>query len=195
MRPLVSMSFPEDRVVELADMLDHIVVDESIGFRRSTTEHDPYKIIYTSSLYLYSYFKAGGVPEEGPCLFALAMIAKVSTGLDIETRAQVCRFLGSLIEMAAATHTEYDLAPISTVLIALNIISGSLVRDVSTAAAATMRSERLVLTWSQRERESPRTTASQAIAIVKGWMPSMFGPDGDVLRALDRFMSALVKLF
>ena len=88
---------------------------------------------------------------------ALGMLADVSSQLDLETRLQVCRFLGSLIPpirdgaSAVSALVNGTCSHVQELLIALSIIIGSVTSDLGWMAENMMKSERTGWAWAEDE--------------------------------------------
>ena len=138
-RPLSTYAFPSDHL----DGLSSVLVSMMVGYQLDVTEKrcvlDPYKFIYACSLYLYG-FVHGKCPADYVWIPALAMLADISASSDLETRLQVCRFLGSLLPTICSEETFLDsglvdeFAPASSAFLALSVIVGSIASKPRLAA-------------------------------------------------------------
>ena len=154
-RPLSTHAFPSSELQELADILGYTITCYACSLENDPAKHDPYKLMYAVSLYLYCFVHGEG-PEASGYLAALGVLTDVSTRLDLETRLQACRFLGSLIPTICAEATTVgallnEPAPSSSALIALSAIVGSVAADLSLKTESAMNSEKIGEAWAAEE--------------------------------------------
>lgn len=194
MHPLSSHSLPSRELQETASILSYIIHCYMHALKEQPARHDPYKLIYAISLYLHCFVRGQG-PEAGAYTAALAILADVSARLDLETRLQVCRFLGSLVPTIYAEATTVSAllnepTPASSIVLALSIIASSVVSDLSVTTENTMKSESVGSAWAAEEAY-PTTSSYQGILIMKRLVSEMYGPSGKVRQVADRFLPAI----
>ncbi len=194
MRPLSSHSFPSRELREMACILSYTIHCYMHALKEQPARDDPYKLIYAISLYLHCFVRGQG-PEAGAYMTALGILADVSARLDLETRLQVCRFLGSLVPTICAEATTVSAllnepAPASSALVALSLIVSSIVSDLSVMAENTMEGESVSSTWAA-EAAYPTTSSYQGICLLRRCGSEMYGSSGKMRQVADRFLPAI----
>lgn len=185
--PLSSGAFPSEKLWNIAGLLAYTIACYEMEIEHNPSEHDVYKVLYATSLYLYCFISGGGVPEASGYLAALHLMARLSLNLDMESRLQVSRFLASLVLMLPSGSTD-EPAALSGLLLTLSIIVGSIVVDLGEITGETMRREHIKHEWS---KEQLGELSSKRIMILKQLLAEMYGIPGRVRQAADRFMSGI----
>jgi len=192
-RPLSSGTFPAEKLAHITGLLGYIVTSHEIGFDENRSGDDPYKMIYAASLYLYCFISGGGVPTASGYLAAIRIMATVSLKLDLQSRLQVCRFLASLVPMLPSGSTD-ERAPLSSLLLTLSVIVGSIVSDLGMFAEHTMKNEHIGQEWrKEQEAEEAGEPACHRIVVLKQLLLEMFGASGKVRESADRFLLAIAE--
>jgi hypothetical protein len=189
-RPLSSHSFPSDKLYDIADVLSFTLMCYQNRLAEDDSENpDPYKLAYAASLYLHCFIRGHGKPRDGAFTPALSMLASTCVRLDLQTRLQVSRFLGSFLPVLR-TEDIGEYAPLSSVLVVVSIILGSIVDHLAVMASDAMRSEHIEQAWKEGEGEE-RAPSDEAISDMKRSISEMFGPQGRLRRSADKFLSAI----
>lgn len=198
-RPLTDREFPSEKLPEIAGLMGYIVIGHEVRLNEKESHDDPYKMIYAASVYLYCFLRGGGMPIASGYLSAIRVMATVSSTLDLQSRLQACRFLASLVPMIQVGSTDED-APLSSLSIALSLIVGSIIRDLSCFAAHAMKTERIDQAWSKtpdwidsQETADAWETIYQQISALKQSLLALYGEAGDVRHAADRLLLAVAE--
>lgn len=191
--PLSGLAFPSNDLWELASILEYMVTCYSLTFKEDASKDDAYKLIYACSLYLYAFVYAKG-PTAGPYLAALALLADVTIRLDIEARLQVCRFLGFLAptvysEASSVGAMADELAPMSSILVALSVIAGSIISNLSLEIEKSFNDENTRKVWAEAE-VNKETSTSWGIGILRRRLDEMYIAIGKVPNNVEQFLLA-----
>jgi hypothetical protein len=190
MRPLSVHSFPSDELFyEVADVLSHTLYGYQGDLADDSKNHDSYELVYVASLYLHCYIRGHGKPHCGPFTFALSALANTCARLDLQTRLQVSWFLSSLLP-ALRTGGIGDYAPLSSALITVSLILGSVIDHLAVLAFDAMRHEGIEQAWREEEGEM-RAPCHDAISDLKRSISAAFGVRGHLRRSADRFLPAI----
>jgi hypothetical protein len=189
-RPLSAGAFPSDKLYDITDVLSFtlMVYQGKLGESDSAKPH-PFKVIYGASLYLHCLIHGHGKPRHGAFTVALGMLANTCVRLDLQTRLQVSRFLGSLLPVMR-TEDIWEYAPLSSVLALVCIIVGSILDQLAVLTGETMKSEDIGKAWKEVEGEE-RAPSDEAISDLKRLISEMFGPQGRVRQSADQLLSAI----
>ncbi|MHC4179637.1 MAG: hypothetical protein ACYSWU_19165 [Planctomycetota bacterium] len=187
MRPLSSKVFPCEKLDDIASLLGFIVIGHATSFEENGDAEDPYTMLYAASLYVYCFLSAGGVPEHSGYVTSMRIMAAVPLRLDLESRLQVCRFLGSLVPMIPTDDSTDEPAPLSTLLLALSVIVGSVVSDLSVFTEQAMRSEHIEQEWRAEKTSEPEF---EDISALRQLVAEMYSPSGKVRQGENRFLLA-----
>jgi len=198
-RPLSVGAFPTDKLRDVAAILGGIVIKYvikqeirlgRIGLTGELDDDDPYKMIYAASLYLYCFIRGGGLPPASGYLDAIRIVATIPLKLDVHSRLQIARFLASLVPMLPSDATD-EPAPLSTLLLALSLVLGSVLSDLGVFAEQTIKSEHLLDAWTKEQAaEAASGLSYNRIAFLKDLLSDMHGLSGKVRQSADRFLVA-----
>lgn len=109
--------------------------------------------------------------------------------MNSETKLQASRFLASLIRHTSISpdYVSFDLAPRSTMVLALATVLGSLISDLSMVAEDAMQKEHLLEEWTS---DTLTENGFEQVTAIRRHVAGVFGPEGAVRKAADRFMLA-----
>jgi len=189
-RPLSSHAFPSEKLYDIADVLSFTLMCYHCRLGENNSDKpEPYTLIYAASLYLHCFIHGHGRPQDGPFTPALSMLANTCLRLDLQTRLQVSRFLGSLVPaMRIEDISEY--APLSSVLVLVCLILGNVIEQLAVLVGDTIKSENIGQAWEEAEGEE-RAPSDEAISELKRFISEMFGRQGRLRRSADQFLLAL----
>jgi hypothetical protein len=196
MRPLSSRSFLADRVprstaaFRLVGILEYTLVGYELKIERNANRDDPYKHIYVASFYLRSCMQ--GDVSSDVYVAALLVLVEAAAQIDIEGRLQVSRFIGSLIPVLPHARVA-DPAPLSTALIALSLVTVSMVSDISSITEIAMREEGFAQAWRKEEEDAGDEghPILEAMTALRQSVVTSFGASGKVEQIANRFREAL----
>ena len=184
-KPLSSGVFPTDNLSAMTSLLGYILIGYGFELAENPSDVDPYKVIYAGSLYLHCFVSGGGAPPASGYPGGIHVLVTASLKLDVPSRLQVCRFLGSLVPMLPPGSTD-EPAPLSGLLLGLSLIIGSILGDVSVFTERVIKSEFL-----ETDEEYMREYAFEEFAVLKKLLVDVFGVSGKLREGADRFMVAM----
>ena len=188
-RPLSSGRFPSDNLLHATGLLGYVLIGHGITLGEHPVNIDPYKVIYAASLYLHCFVSGGGAPCASGYPNGLHVLVIVCLTLDLQTRLQVCRFLASLVPMLPCGSTD-EPAALSILLLALSLIVGSILGDLSVLTKRAMHSEFL---GDSEEARAMREYAFGEIAVFKSLLSEMYGAAGKVRQGADRLIQTITE--
>jgi hypothetical protein len=155
-RPLLRRSFPSDcashsiAIFRLAGILEYTLSGYTIALSEDRNHDDPYKQIYIASFYLHCCLNGAITGRE--CVGALLVLVKAAKQLDLDGQFQVSRFIGSLVPIAPRANVSGP-APLSSILIALSVITAGIISSLSMLVEHAMREEDFAQDWKKEEQE------------------------------------------
>ena len=184
-KPLSSGVFPTDKLYDMTDLLGYILMCYGDSPEKRSNEAYLYKVLYVGSLYLHCFVSGGGGPPTSGYLLGIKTMVTVSLKLDVQSRLQVCSFLSFLVPKLPAGSTD-EPAPLSSLLLGVSLIIGSILSDVGVFTEHVMKGEFLA-----QEDEMIREWAFEDLAILKNMLLDQFGVSGKVRKVVDKFMMAI----
>ncbi|ASV75579.1 hypothetical protein THTE_2977 [Thermogutta terrifontis] len=185
--PLSSGVFPQDEKErwEIENLLRYVTWNYDTSERWGEYE-DPFKIVYSMSLYLHCYILGYKDPPPNPYLTALRLLVTAAGKLDFQTRLQVCRFLGSRITMLPPDPNDC-VGAVSGLVWAIAVLLGSLVENVAAFGEVIANEENIKEKWHKGEEYMD----PERVKKIEQLLREMYGAQGRVLRAADQLVSAL----